>query len=113
MLGQEHPDTLTTRHSLALIFADQHKYEDAEDLYGHTLELREKVLGQEDTSMYCSVYCLAYMFQRQRRYRESCHFYQRAYAGFRNTLGEGHSDTLACLKEYTYVLKELEQVGNL
>jgi hypothetical protein len=53
VLGKEHPDTLTRMNNLALVLGKQGKYEEAEAMHRQTLELREKVPGEEhpDTDM--------------------------------------------------------------
>src|SRR5258708_32156252 len=47
LLGTEHPETLNTRHALALLYKDQGKYTEAEVLYQQVLSSQEKLLGTE------------------------------------------------------------------
>jgi hypothetical protein len=43
VLGKEHPNTLSSLRSLAMILLSQGKYEDAEEMSRRALELNEKV----------------------------------------------------------------------
>ena len=45
--GPEHPDTLGSLNNLALLYANQGKYELAELLYQRALTTRKRVLGPE------------------------------------------------------------------
>ena len=47
MLGPEHPDTLTTRHSLARWTGEAGDAAGARDQYAALLPIRERVLGPE------------------------------------------------------------------
>jgi tetratricopeptide (TPR) repeat protein len=47
VLGNEHPDTLTSMNNLALVLRDQGKYEEAEEMYRQALRLKETALGKE------------------------------------------------------------------
>jgi hypothetical protein len=47
VLGQEHPQTLTSMNNLAGLLESQGKYKVAKPIYEETLQLRKKVLGQE------------------------------------------------------------------
>ena len=45
MLGKEHPDTLTSMNNLAEVLSQQGKYEEAEEMHGQALELKEMCSG--------------------------------------------------------------------
>jgi eukaryotic-like serine/threonine-protein kinase len=45
VLGPEHPDTLDSMHNLAITYAAEQKYAEAETLHGQALESRRRVLG--------------------------------------------------------------------
>ena len=61
VLGNEHPDTLTSINNLASVLQDQGKYDEAEQMNRRALDGREKALGKEHPSTLTSVYCLAYL----------------------------------------------------
>ena len=71
MLGQEHPDTLTSVNNLALLYQAQGRYGEAEPLYRRALEARERVLGPEHPETLTSVNNLALLYRAQGRYGEA------------------------------------------
>ena len=44
-LGEEHPHTLNTRYSLAIVLRNQGRYKEAEDLYEKSISDRKKEFG--------------------------------------------------------------------
>src|SRR6266550_2772408 len=44
--GGEHPETLATRHDLAVLFEAERRHAEAEVLFGQVLRSRRSVLGQ-------------------------------------------------------------------
>ncbi|KAK9384161.1 hypothetical protein V1515DRAFT_589424, partial [Lipomyces mesembrius] len=77
VLGEEHPDTLTSMHSLASLFHSQGKYEGAEPLYKETLRLSKKVFGEEHPNTLTSKNNLAALFKRQGKYETAEPLYPR------------------------------------
>ena len=71
VLGQEHPDTLTSMNNLAMVLSSQGKYEEAEEMHRQTLELREKVLGKEHPYTLTSMNNLAVVLSSQGKYEEA------------------------------------------
>jgi hypothetical protein len=47
VLGQEHPDTLTSMGNLASTYKNQGRWKEAEELNVQMMETRKRVLGQE------------------------------------------------------------------
>ena len=86
--------------------SSQGKYDEAEEVHGQVLALRERVLGKEHPDTLTSVYCLAYLLHQKKRYKDAEVFYDRAYAGYRKTLGEKHPTTAACSQHYSSMLKK-------
>ncbi|KAK5202618.1 Gluconate transport-inducing protein required for gluconate-H+ symport [Exophiala xenobiotica] len=82
-LGEKHPSTLasmnnlavvlstTSMDNLAVVLRQQGKYEDAEQMQRQTLDLREKVLGEEHPSTLTSMNDLAEVLQQQGKYKEA------------------------------------------
>jgi Tetratricopeptide repeat len=50
VLGQEHPDTLTSMANLASKYRNQGRWKEAEELEVQVKETRKRVLGQEHPS---------------------------------------------------------------
>ena len=53
VLGGEHPDSLKTRHNIALVLNNQGKHDESLGIYQEVFSIRERVLGGEhpDTLM--------------------------------------------------------------
>ena len=93
-------------NNLASVLSSQSKYEEAEEIHGQALALRERVLGKEHPDTLTSVYCLVYLLHQKKRYKDAEVFYDRVYAGYRKTLGEKHPTTAACSRHYYSMLKK-------
>ncbi|ORY05389.1 hypothetical protein BCR34DRAFT_633083 [Clohesyomyces aquaticus] len=55
--------------------AEKGQYRNAEEMDLRALEWRENVLGKEHPSTLTSVYCLAYLLHKRRRYKEASQLY--------------------------------------
>jgi len=71
ILGPEHPNTATTLSSLATLYLEQGKYEQAEPLYQRALRIKEQVLGPEHPSTDITVQSYAYLLRLMKREREA------------------------------------------
>jgi hypothetical protein len=47
VLGEDHPDTMTSKDHVTNVLRQRAKYDEAEPLYRETLAQREKVLGED------------------------------------------------------------------
>jgi len=65
MLGEEHPDTLTSMNNLALTHHTKGRLIAAEELYTQALERRKKVLGKEHPDTLMSISSLASVYTDQ------------------------------------------------
>jgi len=68
MLGKEHPDTLMSMNSLALVLNSQGKYDEAEAMHRQALEGRQTVLGKEHPNTLTSMNNLARVLESQGKY---------------------------------------------
>ncbi|KAH7464012.1 hypothetical protein FOMA001_g17831 [Fusarium oxysporum f. sp. matthiolae] len=71
MLGEEHPDTLTSMSSLASIYRDQGRWKEAEELEVRVMEARKTVLGEEHPDTLTSMSNLALTYRNQGRWKEA------------------------------------------
>jgi len=62
VLGQEHPDTLTSMNNLALVYNDQRRWTEAEKLYEQVVETAKRLLYHEHPSTLISMGNLAMAF---------------------------------------------------
>lgn len=87
-LGKEHPFTLTTVNSLALLYKAQGSYGEAEPLYKRALEASERTLGREHPFTLATVNSLASLYKEQGRYGEAEQLYRRTVAAGGRTPGK-------------------------
>src|SRR5262249_36620630 len=81
--------------NLALVFHHQSKYAQAEALYGHTLEIKRRVLGPEHPNTLETLSSVASMYQQQGRYGLAEIQAAQALTGRRRALGSEHPETMA------------------
>ncbi|KFY90041.1 hypothetical protein V498_06214 [Pseudogymnoascus sp. VKM F-4517 (FW-2822)] len=81
-------------HRLGLLYADQGKLTEAEQMYKWALRSCEKALGAGHTSTLETVYSLGNLYRDQGKLAESEQLYKRALQGFEEALGLEHTSTL-------------------
>ncbi|KAF2875763.1 Tetratricopeptide repeat-domain-containing protein, partial [Massariosphaeria phaeospora] len=69
VLGEEHPDTLTSIGNLALTYRNQGRWKEAEELQAKELEICSRVLGEEHPSTLTSMANLASTYSNQGRWK--------------------------------------------
>jgi hypothetical protein len=75
------------------------------------LEGSEKELGTQHPDTLTSIYCLAYLLHKQKRYIEASELYQRACDGYQQKLSPQHPIFVACLNHLAAIQQEAEQTG--
>ncbi len=96
-LGEEHPDTLSSCASLALLYLRQGRYAEAEPLFREILNGRIRVLGEEHLDTISSMYWLGVQYWYQGRYDEAQPLFTNVVELRSRILGEDHSETLISL----------------
>jgi tetratricopeptide (TPR) repeat protein len=104
LLGQEHPNTLTSMNNLGSVLEGQGKYEEAEAMHQQALKGYKKMLGQEHPNTLTSMNNLGSVLEGQGKYEEAEAMYQQALEGSKKVLGQEHPDTLASLNNLGLVL---------
>jgi tetratricopeptide (TPR) repeat protein len=82
-------------HPLGILYADQGKLVEAEQMYQRALQGTEKALGAEHTSTLDTVNNLGILYKNQGKLAEAEQMFQRALQGKEKTLGGNHP---TCLK---------------
>lgn len=114
LLGEEHPDTLTSLNGLAMIYRDQRRWKAAEALDLRVMEMRRRVLGEEHPDTLASVISLTAVLIRQERWKEAEALGVQAIEMTKRVLGEEHPGTLTSLSSQATIylnqqrLKEAE-----
>ncbi|KAF7566037.1 TadD, Flp pilus assembly protein TadD [Pyrenophora tritici-repentis] len=99
VLGQGHPDTLTSVSELGLVWESQGKYEEAEAMHCRALEGYEEVLGREHPDTPTSVSELGLVLESQGKYEEAEAMHCRALEEYEEVLGREHPDTPTSVSE--------------
>ena len=93
-LGQDHPDTLTTKNNLALLYRAQGNYASAELLYLEVLQARTAKLGADDSDTLLSKNNLALLYESESKYDRAEPFYLEVLQARTARLGADHPNTL-------------------
>jgi Tetratricopeptide repeat len=96
-LGPDHTSTLSTVNNLRILYRDQGKMAEAEEMYQRALVGKEKALGPDHKSMLSTVNNLGNLYRDQRKIVAAEEMYQRALAGYEKALGLDHTSTLRTL----------------
>ncbi|KAF4436977.1 hypothetical protein FACUT_6014 [Fusarium acutatum] len=94
VLGEEHPDTLTSMANLASTYRNQGRWKEAEELEVAVLETRKRALGEEHPSTLTTMANLASTYRNQGRWKEAEELEVTVLETSKRTLGEEHPDTL-------------------
>lgn len=93
-LGEKHPDTISSIHSLAVAYGLQGRYKEAEALQVQGLELQRKILGHRHLFTIWSTSNLSSTYCRQGRYEEAEALQIQVLDLRREILGDKHLDTI-------------------
>lgn len=94
LLGEDHPETLTSMHNLAWIYQGQGRWEEAEGFETRVLETRERILGKEHPDTLNSMSNLALTYQQQGKLAQAEDLETRVLETRERILGVDHPDTL-------------------
>ncbi|KAK1837152.1 Tetratricopeptide repeat-domain-containing protein [Podospora conica] len=99
VLGESHPDTMTSMSNLATGYNEQGRYSEAESIMIEVLDLRRKVLGELHPDTIWSMAALAATYYAQGRYSEAEPILSKALDLRRQVLGELHPDTIRSMAD--------------
>ncbi|KAK7177352.1 Kinesin light chain 5 [Paraphaeosphaeria sporulosa] len=97
VLGEEHPDTLTSMANLASTYRIQGRWKEAEELEVQVMETFKRVLGEEHPATLTSMANLASTFWNQGRWKEAEELEVQVMETRKRVLGEEHPDTLTSM----------------
>jgi tetratricopeptide (TPR) repeat protein len=83
VLGEKHPDTLTSMNNLAMLY---YGYEQSESLLKDTLALRTEVLGKTHPDTLITMSNLALLYKDQEHYKEALFLIRQVNDYYKNTL---------------------------
>lgn len=92
--GEERETILDAMHLLGLLYANQGRLGEAEQMYQRALRGKEEALGPSHTSTLGTVNNLGLLYANQGRLGEAEQMYERVMRGFEEALGPSHTSTL-------------------
>jgi tetratricopeptide (TPR) repeat protein len=96
VLGEDHPDTLTSRSYLAYAYWRMGRFDDAVRAFEGVLSDRVRVLGEGHPHTSMSRHSLATVYRMVGRLSEAVPLFERLLVEREQTLGEDHPDTMIC-----------------
>ncbi|KAF2676251.1 kinesin light chain [Lentithecium fluviatile CBS 122367] len=97
VLGDEHPDTLTSMANLASTYWNQGRWKEAEELEVQVIETFKRVLGDEHPDTLTSMANLASTYRNQGRWKEAEELFVQVMEMRKRVLRDEHPDTLTSM----------------
>ena len=94
VLGDKHPDTLTSIASLASTYRNQGRWKEAEELEVQVMEMRKRVLGDKHTETLTSMANLASTYRSQGQWKKAEELDVQVMEMRKRMLGDKHLETL-------------------
>ncbi len=111
LLGQEHPDTLSSMAQVAATYWAQGRYAEGEQLVVQVLEISKRVLGQEHPETLRSMSLLAKTYWNQRRLTEAALHGTQALELSKKVLGSEHPDTLMSMSNLALTYRDQRRLA--
>ena len=105
--GQEHPSTFRAMDNLAQSIAGQGKLQEALTLKARTLELRNRILGTDDSTTLLTRFQMAGLIGSQGRFDEARRLLDQVLESQRRVIGPKHPDTLSSAHQLANTLLDL------
>ncbi|MGH7178185.1 MAG: tetratricopeptide repeat protein [Tepidisphaeraceae bacterium] len=109
LLGEDHPDTLSSLNNYASVLEKLGRVTEAEPLYKQALDRRRRLLGEDDPKTLISLNNYAHALWKLDRLTEAETLYKQALDRRRRLLGDDHPDTIMSLNNYASVLESLDR----
>lgn len=105
-LGDDHPDTLTSKNEMGLLLERLGRVAEAETMLRSALEGRRRALGEEDPITLASMGDLSSVLYWQRKYEEALTLNRKVLEARRRVFGEEHTDTLVAMSNLSILLQD-------
>ncbi|MEV0360259.1 FxSxx-COOH system tetratricopeptide repeat protein [Nocardia sp. NPDC050697] len=106
VLGDDHPDTLSTRGQLAYIYREANRATEAIELYEQLLTDLRRVLGDDHPGTLRTRDNLAYTYEKAGRTTEAIELFEQVLTDHRRVLGDDHPDTLRTRHNLAYTYEK-------
>jgi len=104
LLGEEHPDTLTSINNMGGLLLAQGKLAEAEPYHREAMEKRRRVLGDDHPDTLTSINNMGSLLREQAKLAEVEPYWREAMEKRRRVLGEEHPDTLTSINNMGVLL---------
>jgi tetratricopeptide (TPR) repeat protein len=108
ILGEDHPDTLTSLNHLASLLECIGEYDRALPIFEDCLAKRRLILGEDHPDTLTSLNDLASLLESMEEYDRALPIFEDCLAKRRLILGEDHPDTLTSLNHLASLLESME-----
>jgi tetratricopeptide (TPR) repeat protein len=98
-----------SQNNLAALYHSQGKYLLAEQLYLQSLQIKKRILGEENTEVALNLQNLAACYSARGRYEEAEDLFKRSIKMRESLLGENHPDLITTLENYALLLRKLNR----
>ncbi|MDX2016901.1 MAG: tetratricopeptide repeat protein, partial [Planctomycetota bacterium] len=105
VLGEGHPQTLSSINNLGVLHRAQGKLDQAEPYFREALERRRRVLGEEHPETLTSVAWMGTLLQAQGKLDQAEPYFREALEKSRRVLGEEHPDTLLFINNMGFLFQ--------
>ena len=109
VLGDDHPDTLTSLNGLASFFNYKHEYDRALPLHEECLTKRKRILGDDHPDTLASLSDLAFLFTKMGKCDSALSLYEQCLSASKRVLGDEHPDTLRHLNYLALLFKTKDE----
>ena len=107
ILGENHPDTLTSLNNLAITYSSLGDYNKALEMKNAVYNARKEILGEKHPDTLASLNNLASSYSYLGDYNKACELQNAAYNARKEILGEKHPDTLSALHNLAIFYSDL------
>ncbi|KAF7541977.1 hypothetical protein G7Z17_g11846 [Cylindrodendrum hubeiense] len=110
-LGQNHPETLVTRHNVALLMQERGEVDKAADELQQVLMAQHSLLGSDDPVTLRTACSVALNLRLREKYDESRKVYREVLKSQKEILGKTHTDTVRTKLMLKELVDEMELKG--
>jgi tetratricopeptide (TPR) repeat protein len=111
ILGEKHPDTLTSINNLALVLRNMGELTQARHLHEQVLQLQRRVLGEKHRSTLTSMNNLALVLRDLGELTQARHLHEQELEACRRVLGEEHPETLTSMSNLASLLRDMGELA--
>ncbi len=106
ILGDDHPDTITSITEMALNLSYLGRLDDSERYHREALDRARRTLDDDDEQLLQALNNMGLLLSNQGKFEEAEPYYREVLAGARRVFGEDHRNTLTVIHNLGLLLKQ-------